>query len=52
MRAVTLILFAAAVALVVFGVAFFASSHPLRGGVLVVLAVASAVGALLSIRYR
>jgi hypothetical protein len=34
------------------GVVFFASSHPLRGGVLVVLAVASAVGAWLSARYR
>jgi hypothetical protein len=51
-RAVTLILLAAAVALVVIGVVFFASSHPLRGGVLVVLAVASGVGALLSARYR
>jgi hypothetical protein len=51
-RLLTLILLAIAVALVVIGVVFFASSHPLRGGVLVVLAVASAVGALLSARYR
>ena len=51
-RAITLILLAAAVALVVIGVVFFVSSHPLRGVVLVVLAVASAVGALLSARYR
>jgi hypothetical protein len=51
-RGVTLILLAAAVALVVIGVVFLASSHPLRGGVLVVLAVASAVGAFLSARYR
>jgi hypothetical protein len=51
-RAVALILLAASAALVVIGVVFFASSHPLRGGVLVVLAVASAVGALLSARYR
>jgi hypothetical protein len=51
-RPLTPILFVIAVALVVIGVVFFASSHPLRGGVLVVLAVASAVGALLSARYR
>jgi hypothetical protein len=51
-RPLTVILLAVAVALVVIGVVFFASSHPLRGGVLVVLAVVSAVGALLSARYR
>jgi hypothetical protein len=51
-RAVTLVLLAATVALVVIGVVFLASSHPLRGGVLVVLAVATGVGALLSARYR
>jgi hypothetical protein len=51
-RPLTLILLAIAVALVVIGVVLFASSHPLRGVVLVVLAVASAVGALLSARYR
>ena len=49
-RPLTLILLAIAVALVVIGVVFFASSHPLRGGVLVVLAVGSAVGAWLSTR--
>jgi hypothetical protein len=49
-RPITLILLVAAVALVVIGVVFFASSHPLRGGVLVVLALGSAVGAWLSIR--
>jgi hypothetical protein len=49
-RPVTLILLVAAVALVVIGVVFFASSHPLRGGVLVVLALGSAVGAWLSTR--
>jgi hypothetical protein len=38
------------VALAVIAVVFFASSHPLRGGVLVILAVASAVGALLTAR--
>jgi hypothetical protein len=47
---VTLILLVAAVALVVIGVVFFASSHPLRGGVLVVLALGSVVGASLSTR--
>jgi hypothetical protein len=51
-RPLTVILLATAVALVVIGVVFFASSHPLRGGVLVVLAVASAVGAFLAARYR
>ena len=49
-RPLTLILLAIAVALVVIGVVFFASSHPLRGGVLVILAVGSAVGAWLSTR--
>jgi hypothetical protein len=47
-RPLTLILLAAAVALVVIGVVFFASSHPLRGGVLVILALGSVVGAWLS----
>jgi hypothetical protein len=51
-RPLTVILLAVTVALVVIGVVFFASSHPLRGGVLVVLAVVGAVGALLSARYR
>jgi hypothetical protein len=51
-RPITLILLAIAVALVVIGVVFFASSHPLRSGVLIILAVASSVGALLSARYR
>jgi len=43
-----MILLAAAAALVVIGVVFFASSHPLRGGVLVILAVGCVVGAWLS----
>jgi hypothetical protein len=45
-RPLTPILLAIAVALVVIGVVFFASSHPLRSGVLVVLAAASSVGAV------
>jgi hypothetical protein len=47
-RPLTLILLAAAVVLVVMGVVFFASSHPLRGGVFVILAVGCVVGAWLS----
>jgi hypothetical protein len=47
-RPLTLMLLAAAAALVVIGVVFFASSHPLRGGVLVILAVGCVVGAWLS----
>jgi hypothetical protein len=47
-RPLTLILLAAAVALVVIAVVFFASSHPLRGGVFVILAVGCVVGAWLS----
>ena len=49
-RSLTLILIAAAVVLVVIGVVFFASSHPLRGGLFVALAVASAIGAWFSTR--
>ena len=47
-RPLTVILLAAAVALVVLAIVFFASSHPLRGGVLVILAVGCVVGAWLS----
>ncbi len=47
-RPLTLILFAVAAVLLVIGVVFFASSHPLRGGLLVVLAVVSAIGAWFS----
>jgi hypothetical protein len=49
-RPLTLILLVVAVALVVIGIVFFASSHPLRGGVLVVLALGCVVGAWLSTR--
>jgi hypothetical protein len=49
-RPLTLILLAAAVALVVIGVVFFASSHPLRGGMFVILAVGCVVGAWISTR--
>lgn len=49
-RPLPLILFAVAAVLLVIGVVFFASSHPLRGGVLVVLAVAGAIGAWFSSR--
>jgi hypothetical protein len=41
-------LLTAAVALVVISVLFFASSHPLRGGVFAILAVGCAVGAWLA----
>jgi hypothetical protein len=47
-RPLTLTLLAVAVALVVIAVVFFASSHPLRGGVFVILAVGCVVGAWLS----
>jgi hypothetical protein len=47
-RRLTLILLTAAVALVVISVLFFASSHPLRGGVFAILAVGCVVGAWLA----
>jgi hypothetical protein len=49
-RPLTLILFAVAAVLLVIAVVFFATSHPLRGGVLVILAVAVAIGAWISSR--
>jgi hypothetical protein len=39
-----------AAVLLVIAVVFFATSHPLRGGVLVILAVAVAIGAWISSR--
>jgi hypothetical protein len=47
-RLLSLILLIAAVAIVVIGVVFFESSHPLRGGVFVILAVGCVVLAWLS----
>jgi hypothetical protein len=45
MKPLTIALIAAAVALVVVAVVFFATSHPLRGAVVIGLAVLALIGA-------